>query len=343
MGIGVGVYLIQQQTHFLPQAFSGKEILDLFSDQQTPISSPQTFAYRMTTPRPAAKGSVFSVFQLLMQRRANQSPTPAPITPTRPSPTPIVNNLTSSSTLQTATLPPSNTSTQNTQNNSTQTSTSTTQSKPICSVTVIPASTGQAPYAASVCVGNNSNPYQAVQQEWVDYEGNGSWDYQGSSWGCHSFTFQNPGTYYPKAKIIATSGAESDICQTTVTISGTASTPAPTSAPAPTPTPTSNPTAPTVSSVSTMTATAGNRITIYGNNFLSSTTTDVTTLQVWLVHSDGGVNILASVSPNTGSTSWEQNAISFTIGQVAPQSGQLKVLAGNSYANVSGVFTITSP
>lgn len=98
------------------------------------------------------------------------------------------------------------------------TPTPTPKPKPICSVLVIPSSTGTAPYEASVCVGNNSSPYQAVQKEFVDYDGNGSWDYEGAQYGCHSYTFQTPGTYSPKAKIIGSLGDESDVCQTTVTV-----------------------------------------------------------------------------------------------------------------------------
>lgn len=90
--------------------------------------------------------------------------------------------------------------------------------KPICGVIVTPSNSGYAPYQANICIGNYSNPYQAVSQEWVDYNGNGSWDYQGAQWGCHSYTFQTPGTYTPKAKYIGTSGDESDICQATVTV-----------------------------------------------------------------------------------------------------------------------------
>lgn len=98
------------------------------------------------------------------------------------------------------------------------TPTPTPRPKPICSVSVIPSSTGTAPFEASVCVGNNSNPYQVVQKEFVNYDGNGSWDYEGAQYGCHSYTFQNPGTYTPKAKTIGASGDESDVCQTSVTI-----------------------------------------------------------------------------------------------------------------------------
>lgn len=98
------------------------------------------------------------------------------------------------------------------------TPTPTPKPKPVCSVLVSPSGSGTAPYEASVCVGNNSNPYQAVQKEFVDYDGNGSWDYEGAQYGCHSYTFQNPGTFSPKAKIIGSSGDESDTCQTTVTV-----------------------------------------------------------------------------------------------------------------------------
>lgn len=90
--------------------------------------------------------------------------------------------------------------------------------KPTCSVTVLPPSSGNAPFEASVCVGNNSNPYQAIQQEFVDYDGNGTWDYQGAQYGCHSYIFQNPGNYSPKAKIIGSSSEESEICQASVTV-----------------------------------------------------------------------------------------------------------------------------
>ena len=100
----------------------------------------------------------------------------------------------------------------------TATPTPTPRPKPICSILIMPTSSGTAPYDASFCVGNNSNPFQAVQKEFVDYDGNGSWDYEGAQYGCHAYTFQSPGTYSPKAKIIGSSGDESDTCQTTVTV-----------------------------------------------------------------------------------------------------------------------------
>lgn len=98
------------------------------------------------------------------------------------------------------------------------TPTPTPRPKPICSILVLPPSGGNAPFAANVCVGNNSNPYQAVQQQFIDYDGNGSWDFQSSDFGCQSYTFQSAGTFSPKAKIIGSSGDESDVCQTTVTV-----------------------------------------------------------------------------------------------------------------------------
>lgn len=100
----------------------------------------------------------------------------------------------------------------------TLTPTPTPKPKPVCSVLMMPSSTGAAPFQSSVCIGNNSNPYQGVQQEFADYDGDGNWDYQGQSYGCHAYTFQNPGTYTPKGKIIGVSGDESEVCQTTVTI-----------------------------------------------------------------------------------------------------------------------------
>lgn len=97
--------------------------------------------------------------------------------------------------------------------------TPTPKPKPTCSVLIMPSSNGQAPFEASICAVNNANnPYQAVQQEFVDYDGNGSWDYQGAVFGCHPYTFQNPGSYTPKVKLIWVSGEESDVCQISVTV-----------------------------------------------------------------------------------------------------------------------------
>lgn len=116
------------------------------------------------------------------------------------------------------------------------------------------------------------------------------------------------------------------------------------SSPSPSPSPSS--TTPVVQSISTLNAFPGTRVTITGQNFLSSATTDVTKLQVWLIHSSGGVNKVAGVSPNVGNTSWEQSSISFTIGvgsNSTPQSGELSVLTGSSLAKVPGIFTISAP
>lgn len=97
------------------------------------------------------------------------------------------------------------------------TPTPTPKPKPVCSILILPSTSGTAPFQASVCAGNNS-PSQQIQQEFVDYTGDGSWDYQGPQYGCHSYTYQNSGTYTPKVKISNSDGEESDVCQTTVTV-----------------------------------------------------------------------------------------------------------------------------
>lgn len=228
LGASASVYLIQQKTHFLSQSFVSKDVLQLFSNQSDVTqNTDRTITYQLPKSTPAANnsnGSLVSAFQRLLQRRTAQpsnsplptqasillAPTPTPITSVIPTPAPVSTPTPVPTTVQ-------------------STSTS-TPAKPVCTILVMPSSTGTAPYQASVCVGNNSSPYQAVQQEFVDYDGDGNWDYQGPSYGCHSYTFQNPGTYFPKTKITGTSGQESDICQTTVTISADnlASTPTPT-------------------------------------------------------------------------------------------------------------------
>lgn len=144
---------------------------------------------------------------------STKEPTPKPQSKTSiPAPKQSVAPIPRSTSTPTATLIPTSTPTL------TPTPTPTPKPKPVCSVTAVPSNSGTAPLETSICIGNNSNPYQAIQQELVDYDGEGNWNYQGAQYGCHSFTFQNPGTYYPKAKIISTSGEESDVCQTTVTV-----------------------------------------------------------------------------------------------------------------------------
>lgn len=96
--------------------------------------------------------------------------------------------------------------------------TPTPKPKPVCNVSILPSNSGTAPYQASVCVVNQTNPYQPIQQEFADYDGDGNWDYQGSVYGCHGYTFEKPGISNPKAKIVNTFGEESDVCQTSVTI-----------------------------------------------------------------------------------------------------------------------------
>lgn len=286
VGTGASVYLIQQKTHFLPQAFSGKEILNLFSDQ--PIasdSSTQTFTYQLPTPTPVKHSNTpfLSAFQRLLQRKLSQSPAPTPLAKinTSPSPTPIQISFLAS--FPSPTVYPSATPNQNNP-------TSISNPKPVCSVLVMPSSTGTAPYQASVCVGNNSNPYQSVQQELVDYDGNGSWDYQGQSFGCHSFIFQNPGTYYPKAKIIGISGQESDICQTSATIS--------TANPVPTPSPTPK---------SKIAAVSCSSVTVEGDVTYRSTYTDQDGYQVkiYFINSGGTAKLTAQTNPPGAYINWK--------------------------------------
>lgn len=93
-----------------------------------------------------------------------------------------------------------------------------------CRVSILPASKGTAPYEARVCVDNPDEVIQGKYIDYVDYDGNGSWDYQGrwdqkgSVHGCHGYTFQSKGIFSPKAKIIDQEGKESDICKTSVTV-----------------------------------------------------------------------------------------------------------------------------
>ncbi len=160
------------------------------NSQQSPTPTPKS----TKTPTPAATKA--PTVKPTSTPTPKQSITPTPRSTSTPTATPIL----------TFTPTP------------TPTPTPTSKPKPICSVTVVPSNSGSAPLETSICIGNNSNPYQSIQQELVDYDGEGNWNYQGAQYGCHSFTFQNPGTYTPKAKIISTSGEESDTCQTTVTV-----------------------------------------------------------------------------------------------------------------------------
>lgn len=236
IGAGTGIYLIQQKTQFFPQVFSNIKALNIFLNQKTATTSAQPFTYQLpksTAPINYSSNPILSAFEILLQRKTTtQSPSPKPTSiPPKPTTTPSSTTTTNPNPTFSPTPTPNPSSTPD-QNNPSPTATP--KSKPNCNILILPYSNGIAPYSASVCVGNN-NPYLAVQQEFVDYEGDGSWDYQGPMYGCHSFTFQNPGTYYPKAKIVLISGDESDICQTTAVISSTNPTPTPTSMPLPSP------------------------------------------------------------------------------------------------------------
>lgn len=236
IGTGAGVYLIQQKTHFFPQALNNIQVLNTFLNQKTATSSAnQPFTYQLPKTITAATNysgnPIISAFQILLQRKADQSPTPTASPKTNASPSPTITPTPSS----VSTTHPSATPYQS--NSSTSTPTPTPNPKPICSISVIPSNTGVAPYQASVCIGNNSNPYQNIGQEFVDYNGDNTWDYQGLFYGCHLYTFQNPGNYYPRAKIVGTSGVESDICETSAIISAANPTPSPSPTPASSPTP----------------------------------------------------------------------------------------------------------
>lgn len=108
----------------------------------------------------------------------------------------------------------------------------------------------------------------------------------------------------------------------------------------PTTTPTTTSIGPRITSVTPMVAQPGDLVIIRGENFLPWGV-DVSMLQVWLAHDDGGVAVLASVSPYTGNVGWEDNAISFLIGTDRPnQSGYLSVLVGNRNTRWTERFTI---
>lgn len=286
IGTGASVYLIQQKTHFLPQAFSGKEILNIFSDQPIATgSSTLTSTYKLPTSTPTKQSNTpfISAFQRILQRTLNQSPVPTVPTPPAKTalPTPTITPMPSPTFVPTPVVYPSPTPNQNS-------SALTSKPKPICGVLVMPSNTGNAPYQASVCVGNNSNPYQSVQQELVDYDGNGSWDYQGPSYGCHSFTFQNPGNYFPKAKIVSTSGQESDICQTSTTISAANPTPTPTSTPSPSP----------------VAAQSCSRVTVEGATFVKTYQGQNGLYYQYSINSGATAKLTAQVTPAGGYVRW---------------------------------------
>jgi len=93
--------------------------------------------------------------------------------------------------------------------------TPTPNQKPSCSLTYMNISGTQ-----KVCVGITSNPTGSIISEYVDYEGDGSWDYSGPQYGCHDYAYTT-GTHTAKAKVLGspgTIGNESDICQTTFTV-----------------------------------------------------------------------------------------------------------------------------
>lgn len=86
IGTGAGVYLVQQKTHFLPQAFSGKEIINILFNQSTATTSAaQKFTYQFSQPASSTNrpdNPTLSAFQRLLQRGARMLPNPSPTTTT---------------------------------------------------------------------------------------------------------------------------------------------------------------------------------------------------------------------------------------------------------------------
>lgn len=107
--------------------------------------------------------------------------------------------------------------------------------------------------------------------------------------------------------------------------------------------------APKITNVTPTTAKPGDRVVITGRDFLSTATTNLGTLKVILAHPDGGVATLAVVvgydnDPRVAKAEWDQDQITFTLGQIPDQSGSLSVLAGNRFDTWKDEFTVrTTP
>jgi hypothetical protein len=137
------------------------------------------------------------------------TPKPTPKVSKKPTATPV-KTPTPSASATTSTATPTPTSTTSTQSS---TSTQTTAKKPACNVTFNPSGLGTAPFQASVCIGNTSDPFQQVDLEYVDFEGDGTWDYSGPKYGCHPYTYNTPGLYKAKGKIHSPENGDSDVCE----------------------------------------------------------------------------------------------------------------------------------
>lgn len=92
------------------------------------------------------------------------------------------------------------------------------QSALTCRVSILPSSKGTAPYEGKVCIDNPNERVQQPYKDYVDFDGDGTWDDLDQKHGCHSH-YYNKGTFSPRAKIVDENGKESEVCQATVVVS----------------------------------------------------------------------------------------------------------------------------
>lgn len=102
---------------------------------------------------------------------------------------------------------------------------------------------------------------------------------------------------------------------------------------------------PKITSLSPLSVKPGDWVTIKGSRFLSASGTDVSSLQVWLVHDNGGVNTLATVVDEKGIAKpyvgWHEDSIQFMItDDKVPQSGYIYVIVNKGFAKYEVRFTI---
>lgn len=90
--------------------------------------------------------------------------------------------------------------------------------KPTCSApTVSPSTTGDAPFEVSFTPNASAGAAGGISgYEW-DFQGDGTWDF-GPSPNAPTYTYQNPGTYTAKMRVLATNGEYSDICSTMIIV-----------------------------------------------------------------------------------------------------------------------------
>lgn len=213
IGTGASVYLIQQKTHFLPQAFSGKEILNIFSDQPIATgSSTQISTYKLPASAPTKQSNThfLSAFQRILQRTLNQSP--APTVPTPPAkinalPTPA------SSAKPIATPAPI---TPLVTNSSVKNST--------CDINVWakpenPNSYFDNPLTLQLFYAATYSGSKYVTGAKWDFNGDGSWDTDMSlSNGSTAHTFPGNGNYTVKLQLQMSDGEITPTCSKTITV-----------------------------------------------------------------------------------------------------------------------------